>query len=152
VLLDLVVMLHIGALGAFIAAGMHFTAVRIRFEYSEEGFQKLTNPLIPGWAWAGFVLLFTYALANFGYFMVVHEVQPRTYEGKFALYHKSRLIREVSEAEFRDAEQLEVRGGSGHWMLFSAVPAFYFLYLYPRARTAAASETAEGDGTARALD
>ena len=150
--IDKVTALHLGAFGACIFAGIHFTILRQRFGYSEKGFEKLTNRLIPGWAFAGLATLFLYTMGNFFCFMVTNEGQPRVRDGKFVLTSHGRIIREVGEEEFRDAERQEVRGFSGHWMLFSAVPAFYFLYLYPRARAAAASETAAGDGTARALD
>ena len=54
----------------------------------------------------------------------------------FPLTNHGRIVREVNEEEFRDKQRLEVRGVSGHWMLFSALPTLYFLAVYPRVRAA----------------
>ena len=143
-------------MAAFIAMFIHGAALNRRAGRRlkiDQGDTSRFEKLVPGWAKTTGIAFFVYVIVNFMAFMILHEGRPRAEDGKFTLYYKrTRLIREVSEAEFRNAERFEVRGASGHWMLFSAVPAFYFLYLYPRARVAAASETAAGDGTGRALD
>ncbi|HJZ59140.1 MAG TPA: hypothetical protein VKE74_29620, partial [Gemmataceae bacterium] len=75
---------------------------------------------------------------------------PQTDAEGFALYSHGHVVRRVAtEEEFHDWQRYEVRGVSGHWMLFSAVPAAYFLGVYPRARAALA---AGADGTGEESD
>lgn len=131
--------LHLGVMAVGFAAMGHFAALRRRSGLDQKGFQKLTERMTPQWAGRGVLVLFVYTALNFTYFVVAHEGAARLHDGKFALTDHGRLIREVTEEEFRAAERFEVRGMSAHWMLFAAIETFYFLYLYPRTRAAVAA-------------
>ena len=54
--------------------------------------------------------------------------------GKRGVYHARGWKsgdREISEAEYRQHQVRALRGFSGHWLLFFALPALFFLHLKP---------------------
>jgi hypothetical protein len=136
---DRVKWLSVAAFACFLLMGAHVSALdrtirrRVR---GEEAVQTWFDAQIPRWVWSVGGLFFVYVIVSAAVYFTVYEGQPRIKEGAFALTSHGRVVREVSEREFRDAQRLEVRGVSGHWMLFSAIPTVYFLVVYPRARTA----------------
>jgi hypothetical protein len=79
-------------------------------------------------------VLFAYALINFMLFLgiSVAKGQMRVWE-KDQTYHARgwSVDREISEAEYLQHRVRELRGFSGHWMLFFALPALFFLQLKP---------------------
>ena len=73
--------------------------------------------------------IFFYALVNFALFMVHTEGGNPTFEnGKYLLMEHGKLIREITAAEYSAFKVNEVRGFSGHWLVFYFVPAAYFLF------------------------
>src|SRR5262249_54798414 len=127
---------------------LHGNAFNKRFRDqlgSERAGEKWIEKHTPRPAGAVVGVLFAYMVINFLVFIVTHEGQPREREGKFGLYNHGKLVRELSEEEFHDHERYEVRGVSGHWILFTALPTGYFLFAYPRARAALACETEPDD-------
>lgn len=80
-----------------------------------------------------FTLLFMYAFVNFGLFLWLSEGgNPAHQDGKYVLVNHGQVIREITEAEHQRFEAYVVRGVSGHWMVFSAAPAMFFLVVWPR--------------------
>lgn len=74
-----------------------------------------------------------YVAINFLVFMVLMENgSPGKRDGKYVLQSHGTLIREITRPEYQRFLAYEVRGASGHWMLFSLAPAVYFLAVYPR--------------------
>lgn len=74
----------------------------------------------------------TYALINFVLFMALMEGgSPSTKDGKYYLHNHGRMIRELTKGEYQRFRAYEVRGFSGHWMMFSIVPMTYFLAVHP---------------------
>jgi len=76
-----------------------------------------------------------YALINFALFLGISVAngQMRVWE-KDGVYHArgwKSADREISEAEYRQHKVRVLRGFSGHWMLFFALPALFFLQLKP---------------------
>jgi len=66
---------------------------------------------------SGFFLV--YALVNFFLFMQISEGGgPSVVEGKFVLQNHGNIIRELTETEYLKFKANEVRGFSGHWMVF----------------------------------
>ena len=74
-----------------------------------------------------------YALANFVAFIVLMEGGgPSVKEGKYVLHDHGRKIRDLSKAEYDQLRVYQVRGCSGHWMVFSIVSMTYFLAVHPK--------------------
>jgi hypothetical protein len=75
--------------------------------------------------------VFIYTLVNFALFIKYSEGGgPFTENGKYYLKSHGHIIRELSEQEFYRFRSYELRGFSGHWILFSFIPAVYFLTLH----------------------
>jgi hypothetical protein len=78
--------------------------------------------------------IFIYALVNFALFMLHTEGGNPTFEnGKYLLMEHGKLIREITGTEYSAFKVNEVRGFSGHWLVFYFVPAAYFLFWKPSA-------------------
>jgi hypothetical protein len=80
-------------------------------------------------------VLFFYALINFALFLgiSVAKGQMRVWK-KDGVYHArgwKSADREISLAEYQQHQVRALRGFSGHWMLFFALPALFFLYVRP---------------------
>jgi hypothetical protein len=73
------------------------------------------------------VAIFIYNLVNFALFIKNSQGGgPSVENGKYYLTSHGHIIRELSEQEFYYFRAHELRGFSGHWILFSLVPAVYF--------------------------
>jgi hypothetical protein len=116
-----------------------------RHGYDEQQFQELTERLVPWWIWLPAMLFFIYVGENFVVFAIRVEGKALIENGEFVIKHKGRFVRKLTAEEYDAHRRLEVRGPSGHWMLFSAVPTVYFLLVLPRLRGALATPpTAHG--------
>lgn len=73
--------------------------------------------------------LFVYSMVNFLLF-ALHSAggNPVLQQGKYLLMNHGKLIREVTASEYAALRTNELRGFSGHWLLFYFVPAAYFLF------------------------
>lgn len=80
---------------------------------------------------------FIYAFVNFGLFVKNMEGGVPGRDGdNYYLHSHGRKIRDLAEKEYRQFHVYEVRGFSGHWMVFYLIPAAYFLVAEPKARRA----------------
>ncbi len=71
--------------------------------------------------------VFLYTLVNFALFIINSEGGgPFAENGKYFLKSHGRVVRELSEQEFYRFRAYELRGFSGHWILFSLIPTVYF--------------------------
>ena len=83
---------------------------------------------LPRWASVALIVVFVYAIVNFAVFFYLSEGGgPDIRNGQFILHSHGRLIRQLSEDEYHLKKAYELRGYSGHWLLFYVLPAFYFL-------------------------
>jgi hypothetical protein len=57
---------------------------------------------------------------------------PSVENGNYYLHNHGQKIRDLSKEEYQRFSAYVVRGFSGHWMLFSIIPAAYFLTAYPK--------------------
>ena len=64
-----------------------------------------------------------YALVNFALFMIGNQGNPSMSHGKYLLLDHGRLIHELSASQYAASKANEVRGFSGHWLVFYGVPA-----------------------------
>ncbi|WP_109127373.1 hypothetical protein [Dyella sp. C11] len=84
---------------------------------------------LPLWVAALGGVIFVYALMNFVVFMVHTDGGNPVFEdGKYLLMQHGKLIREITASEFAAFQANELRGFSGHWLVFYFVPAAYFLF------------------------
>jgi hypothetical protein len=88
--------------------------------------------LFPTWVRVIGAAVFVYALINFALFITATEGgSPRVRDGHFVLLDHGRVIRELSAAEYEAMEARDVRGFSGHWLVFYFVPFAWFLLRKP---------------------
>lgn len=82
----------------------------------------------------GITLLF-YTIVNFVIFMgLVGGGSPAEDNGRYYLSNHGNYIRELTEDEYHQYQAYEVRGFSGHWLIFSFVPSAYCLFIHRSAR------------------
>jgi hypothetical protein len=87
---------------------------------------------LPRWVAALGGVIFVYAIINFAVFMVNTDGgSPVAENGRYLLMEHGKLIREITATEFAAFKANEVRGFSGHWLVFYFVPAAYFLFWKP---------------------
>ncbi|MBB6241945.1 hypothetical protein [Rhodanobacter sp. MP1X3] len=87
---------------------------------------------LPPWAAVLGGAIFVYAIVNFALFLLHSEGgNPTVENGKYLLMEHGALIRELTPTEFTALKANELRGFSGHWLLFYFVPAAYFLFWKP---------------------
>jgi hypothetical protein len=136
---DQVKWLTLAAFACFLLMAAHYAALNRAIHRQVRGDEAAWawfNAQIPRRVRRVFSLFFVYVIASAAVHFATYEGQPRVKDGALALVNHGKIARVVSEPEFRDAQRLEVRGMSGHWMGFSALAAAYFLVVYPRARGA----------------
>ena len=77
-------------------------------------------------------IIFVYAIINFMLFMAATEGgSPTIQDGRYLLLNHGKLIREISLEEYSAFKVNEVRGFSGHWLVFYYVAAVCFLCWKP---------------------
>lgn len=83
---------------------------------------------VPRWvAVLGGVLL-PYVLMNFLFVLHIGGGNPVEQEGKFLLMSHGKLVRELTASEYIILQTNQLRGFSGHWLVFYFAPAAYFLF------------------------
>lgn len=89
-------------------------------------------------------VVFIYAFINFALFIALMEGgSPTVKNGRYYLDSHGQKIRDITEEEYQRFLAYEVRGFSGHWMLFSIVPMVYFLTVHPKLHQTTESELAK---------
>jgi hypothetical protein len=85
--------------------------------------------LLPGWVILAGAALLIYVIINFAIFVVSTQGgSPLIQEGKYVLQNHGQLIREISQAEYTTFQANELRGFSGHWLVFYFIPFAYFMF------------------------
>lgn len=83
--------------------------------------------LLPGGVVLAGSVLFIYAFANFLIFMSsMGGGSPAIRAGKCVLENHGRLVREITCSEYTALRANELRGFSGHWLVFYFAPLAYF--------------------------
>ncbi|KML39797.1 hypothetical protein VL15_38330 [Burkholderia cepacia] len=84
---------------------------------------------VPNWIAVMGIMLFVYAIVNFFVFMLYSEGgNPAVQDGRYVLLNHGKLIRKLTVSEFTAFKANELRGFSGHWLVFYFVCAAYFLF------------------------
>lgn len=85
--------------------------------------------LLPRWVFFICQAVFIYALANFALSIVLSQGgSPSIEEGKYVLQNHGSVIREINQAEYVALRANQLRGFSGHWLLFYFMPFAYFMF------------------------
>ena len=114
--------------------------IRSSNEASRQFFRQLVQSC-PLWARIASVALFLYVSVNFSLFIkVMQEGNPEQRSGRYYINNHGELVRELTEVEYRSLQAHQVRGFSGHWMIFSFLPLVYFAVVEPRQRALVAMQ------------
>jgi hypothetical protein len=130
-------LLHLGAMAAVFAVIIHTRSVRRRANAAGMQGKRITDLLMrstPRLFTRIEAFLFFYVIFNFVYFVITHEGTPRIRDNKYVLMHKSTHLRDLTEEEYHEYTRRELRGMSGHWLLFSGLALGYFVLVVPRVR------------------
>ena len=120
----LVWLLHVGIFVVFIP----FVILSRKVLGSKPTFAQVRK-LFPGWVVALGVLIFAYAIVNFVFFILAAQGgSPSIRDGKFVLQNHGRLIRELTASEYASFKANEIRGFSGHWLVFYFMPFAFFMF------------------------
>lgn len=86
--------------------------------------------VFPLWVMVVFVCLMIYVLCNFMLFIGATQGGAATIaeNGQYVLMHRGQLLRALSKSEYLAFKANEVRGFSGHWLLFYFAPFAYFIF------------------------
>lgn len=85
--------------------------------------------LFPGWVVTLGAVIFAYAILNFLFFALATQGgSPSIRDGKYALEEHGRLIRTLSASDYASFKANDIRGFSGHWLVFYFVPFAYFMF------------------------
>ncbi len=93
------------------------------------GYFKIIFKETPTWIIIIAICGFVYASINFSLFMTSQIGTPDISEGQYILHNHGQLIQTLTEQEYHHYKANEVRGFSGHWILFYGV-ATALLYKY----------------------
>ncbi len=71
-----------------------------------------------------FIALFCFVYASLNFFLFMNTGQggnPSFIDGKYVLNNHGAIIKELTQTEYLELKANEIRGFSGHWMLFYCV-------------------------------
>lgn len=126
--------LHIGAMLSFVP--MVFSAQRFQKKnaelFSGRDIRKFFTPFISARLSVLCTCAFLYAMFNFA-MMLYHlpEGGPHFENGRYEIRSHGRTSRVITKQEYEQLQAYEVRGFSGHWILFSLFPTIFFLKVVP---------------------
>lgn len=89
--------------------------------------------ILPKWTLILSGLIMAYAMINFFLSIGALGATPEIRDGQYILHNKGTLVRVITEVEYHHARALILRMFSGHWIIFSGIPALYFLFAKPAA-------------------
>lgn len=123
--------LHIGI---FPLGGLLFFSLRDLFPMWEGGqVWKKVYASMPTWLRYAAYAFFAYALINFLLFFLLSEGgSPDFRDGKFVLHDHGKIIRELTEEEYRLQMAYVLRFFSGHWMFFYLTFGAHFWFPKPK--------------------
>jgi hypothetical protein len=123
--------LHLGIFPLFF---LMMIAIRIEEKdsygfFSKFPFWKKFFAPMPQWAKYLTYAFLAYALINFALFFFLSEGgTPELRDGNYVLHDHGRIIRELTEQQYRLKKAYVLRGFSGHWMYFYIICGFYFWF------------------------
>lgn len=123
--------LHIGIFPLF---GLLYFSLRALFPMWEwRQVWKKVYASMPAWLRYVVYAFFAYMLINFLlFYFLSKDGSPDFRDGKFVLYGQGKIIRELTEKEYRLQMAYVLRGFSGHWMFFYLLFGAHFWYPKPK--------------------
>ena len=116
--------LHAGVFAVFIP----FVLSSRKMLGAKPGFAEIRRSF-PLWVVVLGIGVFAYAFVNFFIAMGLSEGGVPGIRGdKYVIESHGRLIRELTEGEYHLHKAYEIRGFSGHWLVFYYFPCAYFLF------------------------
>jgi hypothetical protein len=96
--------------------------------------ERIVRSVPPPILLVGVALLF-YTVVNFVLFMgLMGGGSPVQDSGRYYLSNHGTYTRELTQDEYHQYQAYEVRGFSGHWLIFSFVPFAYCVFIHRRTR------------------
>lgn len=90
---------------------------------------KKSKVYISKWMKIVCLVFFIYAGINFAlFYSLMQDGNPQIENGRYVLSLHGETTREINQDEYNKYQMYEVRGFSGHWMLFYLLPSFIYLY------------------------
>ena len=85
--------------------------------------------VFPDWALLLMAAATVYVAINFFLFLQTGQGgTPELVDGKFVLQVRGNVLKELSESDYVRLRANQVRGFSGHWLLFYFAPLMYFVF------------------------
>ncbi|MCB9637807.1 MAG: hypothetical protein H6728_14845 [Myxococcales bacterium] len=121
-----VMFLHVGIFVVFIPMVLSMGPYQKKIKQSKLGIWSI----FPIWMRAILFGLTLYTAANFMLFAGKSGGGgPAEKNGGYVIQNHGKLIRKITKQEYDALRVNEVRGFSGHWLLFYGVPMFFFLFV-----------------------
>jgi len=130
-------LLHVGIFVVWLPAILKIKKNKVLEEYKKNNTIKRINPIpffkvlsknTPKILTTIAICSFFYAFINFILFFLSNPGQTTIIEGHYFLTNKGQIIKTLTQQQYHHYNALNVRGFSGHWMLFYSLAA---LILYP---------------------
>lgn len=116
--------LHIGIFIVFIPFVLSFTKL-----FGQRPKLAELRAAFPAWVLIVMLVLMAYVICNFMLFMAQTEGGSAVFaDGKYVLMNRTQVIREITLLEYDAFKANEVRGFSGHWLVFYFAPFAYFMF------------------------
>ncbi|MES2812013.1 MAG: hypothetical protein V4670_06040 [Bacteroidota bacterium] len=131
-------LLHIGIFIVWLPVVLDLKNNEELQEYKQSGTVNRMNPIdffkivfkdTPTWMSVIAIGGFFYAFINFLLFMTSQGGTPEMRDGLYILHNHGQLIKTLTEQEYHHYKANELRGFSGHWILFYGI-ATAFLYKF----------------------
>lgn len=117
-------LLHVGIFFVFVP----FVFIGRKFLGSKPTLSTIQGGF-PRWVVALGIAICAYAAVNFALFIVATaDGGASVRDGRFVLENHGRFVRELTKGEYAALKAHEIRGFSGHWMVFYYVPFAYFMF------------------------
>lgn len=129
--------LHLGIFVVWLPAVLKLRKDEELKAYQQSDFWSRMNPLgfykiifrhTPTWLIIIAIGGFFYAMINFWLFMDSHLGTPDIKDGQYVIQYRGELVKILTEQEYIHYKANEVRGFSGHWLVFYGFAA---AILYP---------------------
>jgi hypothetical protein len=123
-------LLHIGIFVVWLPVVLDLKNNEELQDYRQSGMLNRMNPIeflkiifkdTPKWITIIAICGFFYAGINFMLFFASQDGTPAIKDGQFILQNHGQLIKTLTEQEYHHYKANEVRGFSGHWILFYGV-------------------------------
>jgi hypothetical protein len=123
-------LLHIGIFVVWLPVVLDLKKNTELQEYQQSGMLKKMNPIgffkiifkeTPTWMTIIAVAGFFYAFINFMLFLATQSGTLDVKDGQYILQNHGQLIKILTEQEYHHYKANEIRGFSGHWILFYGV-------------------------------